>query len=97
MIANTLSRVDCSLPKAAMASRPALAPGRAETPSHGAIFAKEGPSRALTPAKAMRAKCLDCCAGHAGEVRACPAIACALWPYRMGRNPNRARRAGADA
>lgn len=79
------------------ASRPALPPGRAETPSHGAISGEAGHARALSPGKAMRAKCLDCCAGLPGEVRLCSATGCPLWPYRMGRNPNRARRAGGDA
>lgn len=41
-----------------------------------------------TPLKAMRAKCLDC-AGRPKEVRHCPAIDCPLWPFRMGKNPNR--------
>ena len=40
-------------------------------------------------AKAIRAKCLDCCVGSAPEVRACTARTCPLWPYRMGRNPFR--------
>lgn len=46
--------------------------------------------KSLSPAKAMRAKCLDCCCGQAKEVRNCPIIDCALWAYRMGKNPNRA-------
>ena len=40
-----------------------------------------------SPIKAIRAKCLDCCAGSPGEVRKCTAIGCALWPMRMGTNP----------
>ncbi len=44
----------------------------------------------LTPMKAIRAKCLDCSAGQPKEVRLCPVTACPLWPYRMGRNPQRA-------
>ena len=39
----------------------------------------------LTPRKAMREKCLDCCAGSAYEVRICPIPSCTLWPFRMGR------------
>jgi hypothetical protein len=35
----------------------------------------------------IRAKCLDCCAGEASEVRKCVAISCSHWPYRMGTNP----------
>ena len=40
----------------------------------------------------IRAKCLDCCCGHAIEVRRCGTIHCALWPYRMGSNPFAAER-----
>ena len=48
--------------------------------------------------KAIRAKCLDCCCGSAPEVRKCTAVRCALWPFRMGRNPfhSRARENDAD-
>ena len=35
--------------------------------------------------KAIRLKCLDCCAGQAAEVRRCPAENCPLWRFRMGR------------
>ena len=41
----------------------------------------------LTPVKAIRAKCLDCCCGNTAEVRRCPAEKCALHPYRMGKRP----------
>ena len=37
--------------------------------------------------KAIRAKCLDCCAGQPGEIKRCTAIGCALWPYRMATDP----------
>ena len=54
----------------------------------------------LTPIKAIRAKCLDCCCGSAREVELCPILDCSLYPYRFGKNPNiklsdeqRARRA----
>jgi hypothetical protein len=43
-----------------------------------------------TPIKAMRAKCLDCCCGSTKEVRLCPVIECALYPYRFGRRPTKA-------
>ena len=43
----------------------------------------------LTPIKAIRAKCLDCMYNQATEVRLCPITDCSLYPYRMGRNPNR--------
>lgn len=44
----------------------------------------------MTPVKAIREKCLDCCCGQVKEVRLCPSETCALWPYRMGKNPARA-------
>ena len=37
----------------------------------------------------IRAKCLDCVGYEPSEVRKCTAIDCALWPYRMLRNPFR--------
>lgn len=37
--------------------------------------------------KVIREKCLDCCAGQHCEVRKCHITDCALWPYRMGKNP----------
>lgn len=33
-------------------------------------------------AKALVAKCLDCCCYERTEVRACTTLACPLWPYR---------------
>jgi hypothetical protein len=41
----------------------------------------------LRPLKAIRARCLDCCAGSSHEVRQCVVYACALWPYRLGKRP----------
>jgi hypothetical protein len=38
----------------------------------------------------MREKCIDCCGGNKAEVARCEIQSCALWPFRMGRNPNRA-------
>lgn len=43
----------------------------------------------MTPIKAIRAKCLDCCCNMANEVKLCPITECSLYPYRMGKNPNR--------
>lgn len=43
----------------------------------------------LSPLKAIRAKCIDCCCGYTAEVRSCTAEDCPIWPYRMGHNPNR--------
>lgn len=43
------------------------------------------------PMKAIRAKCLDCCGDNAQEVRLCTAPNCALYPFRLGKNPYRKR------
>lgn len=37
---------------------------------------------------AIRAKCVECSGGALSEVRECPITKCALWPYRMGTDPN---------
>ena len=41
----------------------------------------------LTPIKAIRTKCLDCCCWQKSEVKNCGITTCALHPYRMGHNP----------
>jgi uncharacterized Fe-S cluster-containing radical SAM superfamily enzyme len=43
-----------------------------------------------TPIKAIRKKCLDCTAGSRKEIRLCPVVECALYPYRFGRRPSQA-------
>ena len=43
-----------------------------------------------TPIKAIRKKCMDCACGQVIEIRKCPVIECALYPYRMGRRPDKA-------
>lgn len=43
----------------------------------------------LTPIKAIRAKCLDCCCGSSNEVRACKNEECALHEYRFGKRPKK--------
>lgn len=52
---------------------------------------KEDAARLKIPrsgrAKAIRAKCLDCCAGSSIEVARCHITACALWPFRFGTDP----------
>jgi hypothetical protein len=44
------------------------------------------------PVKAIRAKCLDCSCGSTAEIKDCPVTECALYPFRMGKNPYRQRR-----
>lgn len=41
----------------------------------------------LTPIKAIRKKCLDCCCGSFTEVKLCTISKCPLYPYRMGHRP----------
>lgn len=43
--------------------------------------------RAISPMRALRLRCLDCCAGSDSEVRHCPARKCPSWPFRMGTSP----------
>ena len=46
-------------------------------------------SEVLTPLKAIRAKCIDCCGGSKSYVATCGIPDCPLYLYRLGRNPNR--------
>lgn len=43
----------------------------------------------LTPMKAIRAKCIDCCCGQINEIRLCPITECPLHFYRFGKDPTR--------
>lgn len=45
--------------------------------------------KTLTPLKAIRAKCLECCCGSASEVKQCTVDHCPLYCYRDGHNPSR--------
>lgn len=40
-----------------------------------------------TPVKAIRRKCMDCCAGSRKLVRECHIYTCPLWPFRLGKRP----------
>ena len=42
----------------------------------------------MTPMKAIRLKCLDCCCGSSNEVKLCTCEQCTLYPFRLGKNPN---------
>ena len=44
------------------------------------------------PVKAIRAFCIDCCGGSSNEVKLCTAPKCALYPFRLGKNPYRTKR-----
>lgn len=41
-------------------------------------------------ARAIREKCMDCCAGDSVEVRKCDLVKCPLFPYRFGCSPTSA-------
>lgn len=42
------------------------------------------------PVKAIRAHCIECSGGSPKAVGDCPSAQCALFDFRMGRNPHRA-------
>lgn len=44
------------------------------------------------PVKAIRLKCLDCSGGSSTEVEKCTLANCALYPFRLGKNPFRTKR-----
>lgn len=46
------------------------------------------------PVRALRELCLECMGGSPSLVRECGTESCALHPYRMGKNPARARVGG---
>ena len=48
------------------------------------------------PVKAIRAFCIDCCGGSSNEVKLCTAPKCALYPFRLGKNPYRTKRVMTD-
>ena len=45
-----------------------------------------------SPLRAIREKCLDCTCHQLVDVRECQIQTCALWPFRMGKNPFRKRK-----
>ena len=44
----------------------------------------------MSPLKALRLRCLDCCCFSPNEVKHCVSTNCPSWPFRMGTNPWRA-------
>ena len=42
----------------------------------------------LTPMRAIRFQCLQCCANQVKEIRECPITTCASYPYRLGKRPD---------
>jgi hypothetical protein len=45
------------------------------------------PPSILSPMRAVRHFCLDCCCESIQEVSLCPANTCPMWPYRFGKYP----------
>ena len=41
----------------------------------------------MSPLKAIKEKCLDCCCWQAYEVRICDMNDCPLHPFRLGKHP----------
>ncbi|HSH66073.1 MAG TPA: hypothetical protein VLB84_09800 [Bacteroidia bacterium] len=50
---------------------------------------KDKAIKRLSPVKAIKIKCLDCSCGSKKEVRECIIQDCPLYPFRLGKNPNR--------
>jgi hypothetical protein len=44
----------------------------------------------LTTLAAIKRRCMDCAGGSAIWAKGCTSHDCDLWPFRMGKNPNRA-------
>lgn len=45
----------------------------------------------LSPVQAIKSFCLECSGGSAKMARECVVFNCSLYPFRLGKNPNRAR------
>uniref|UniRef100_A0A7V3E844 Uncharacterized protein n=1 Tax=Ignavibacterium album TaxID=591197 RepID=A0A7V3E844_9BACT len=43
----------------------------------------------ISPVKAIRKYCLECSCGSLKEVKNCVCSDCPLYPFRLGKNPNR--------
>lgn len=50
----------------------------------------------LTPIKAIRAFCLECCGESKKAVKECTSNNCSLYAYRLGHNPNISKREMSD-
>lgn len=48
------------------------------------------------PVKAIREFCLECCGDSPSGVKECTSANCSLHPFRLGRNPYRAKREMTD-
>lgn len=54
-------------------------------------------TKRVTPMQAIRKKCLDCSCWSWSEVKQCELSDCALYPFRLGRNPNIGKREMTEA
>lgn len=62
---------------------------------HAKDVAKRNISNMKNPVKAIRAKCIDCCGAedYIKRIKECEILECALYPFRMGTNPFRTKKA----
>lgn len=51
------------------------------------IKKQNNPFRKLTYRLAIRAKCMQCSCGSPKEIKECPVKTCALYPFRLGKQP----------
>lgn len=52
------------------------------------IKKQNNPFRKLTYRLAIRAKCMQCSCGSPKEIKECPVKSCALYPFRLGKQPS---------
>lgn len=48
--------------------------------------------KVLSPLRAIRKKCIDCCCDSTKSIKFCEIADCTLWPYRFGVRPSTAKR-----
>lgn len=48
--------------------------------------------KATSPLEAIKLMCIDCMGGLKNEVKYCPTKKCAVWEFRLGKNPYRKSR-----
>jgi hypothetical protein len=58
-------------------------------PSEISLTLGEFAAKGMRTLEAVRRRCLDCSGGSPAEVRSCNFENCDLWPFRLGKNPNR--------
>lgn len=53
-------------------------------------------NKKMSPLRAIKLRCIDCCGGSYSEVKECPSVSCSLYPFRLGKNPFREKRVMTD-